>query len=1733
MEAVGPMANRRRVMRRSGWTMAILGLFATALSVVPVAAQDDEPVDPELPTPRGAVTWRAISSDTGELDPPFPIEGTEQTDSQILDIDRDGINDFVITNRSDAPAGVWFQRTATGWIRHVFEDELLNLEAGGTHHDVDGDGDLDIVVGEDYRGDFIYWWENPYPDFDPAVTWERHEIKNAGTNEHHDIIFGDVDGDGADEFIFWNNGTTLNVAEIPADPKAGPWPFTTIFRDTVEPRDKNEGLAIIDVDLDGVDDIVGGGRWFKYDGGTSYIRTDIDTSLKFSRTAAGQLIPGGRPEIVFVIGDISDPFDGSSRLTVYSWDGTDWVGIDPIGEDSQSAHSLQIEDVNQDGLLDIFVAEMTLSGNDDAKGRILYGDGTGGFEVQDFSVGNDFHQSKIGDLDGDGDIDVLGKPFNGGTPLVNIWLNDGIDLGILPLDQWVRHSVDDNMPHVASHVRWGDLDGDGRLDIVAGGSIYESDPSGDYAEPWSRRSVPAPLTNVALVHDFDGDGHLDLLGTDGIGHSEHPGSVTMYWGHNNGDGTFTVYDNIEPGAASRVQHAFVSGIDIADIDKDGLQEVVVSWNHGEFGDSGMDVFTVPADPINDTWDMTTVSPVSEGEEAPLGDIDGDGDLDIFQGSGWLRNEYPLQEWTRFTVTTQVGNNTPYDDPDRVSLVDVDDDGDLDAVIGLLFENQATPVDLIWLENPEDPTGEWPIHVMGGGIGGGFAMSVGDVDNDGDPDVALGEHVGDARLLIFENIDDATSWTEHEADEGGEGIDHHVGALLVDFDGDGDLDVVSIGWWNQKVWLFENKAVEPGQFSDDQAPTVPTDVTATPTSATTVEVAWTPSTDNRGIREYEIWRDGSPIGTTTGVSFIDSGLTTGITYAYTVIAVDTSGNESAPSSPAAEATTLEPDTEPPTPPASLTAVAGPGRVDLSWSPSSDNRAVAGYRVLRGGVEIASLDGETLSYRDEPLPAETTFTYEVVAFDLDANSSTPGASTASATTPAPPSGLWAAYGFEDDGTDITDSSGNGNDGTLVPNAQLVDAEVSDQALAVDGSVGDVDLGTLDIDSDELTIMAWINADDFDVYDARIVSKSTSTAANDHLWMLSTFRQDSLRFRLRTDDGGGTTTLISDRFILDTGTWHHVTATYDGTTMRLWLDGVEVGSTPKSGSVFTDPTVPAAIGANPGAAGQVFDGRIDDVKIFARALDAAEIATEMDAHVGSVPPDTTPPAVVTDVTATAAGTDAVDVEWNATTDDVAVASYTVRRDGVAIATVPAATTSHRDTGLSPDTTYAYTVTATDTSANTSDPSDPAEATTAPLDTTPPATVTNVNASATGRTTVSVTWAPTTDDDAVASYTVLRDGVPVATVDDATTTFDDTGLSAGGEYAYTVTASDPSANTSPPSDPATATTDPPDTTPPATVTGVTAAATGRTSVTVGWDATSDDEAVATYTVRRDGTPVATVDAATTTFDDTGLTPGTTYAYTIVATDTSANASTPSTAANATTDPPDTTPPATVTGVTAVATGESTVDVDWDATTDDEAVATYTVLRDGTPIATLPADTTSHTDSGLSPNTAYAYTVTATDTSANTSDPSTAANATTDGPDITPPAVVANVTAVAAGRTSIDVGWDATSDDEAVATYGVRRDGTPVATVDAATTSFTDTGLSPGTTYAYTITATDTSANTSDPSDEAEATTDPPDTTPPAPVTGVTAVATGESTVDVDWDATTDDEAVATYTVLRDGTPI
>jgi chitodextrinase len=190
--------------------------------------------------------------------------------------------------------------------------------------------------------------------------------------------------------------------------------------------------------------------------------------------------------------------------------------------------------------------------------------------------------------------------------------------------------------------------------------------------------------------------------------------------------------------------------------------------------------------------------------------------------------------------------------------------------------------------------------------------------------------------------------------------------------------------------------------DGSAPTAPTGLSVTGSTVSSVSLAWSAATDNNGVTAYRVFRDGTDVsGAIAGLSFTDTGLLPATSSTYTVRAYDAAGNES----PAATVTGSSlADTDGPTTPGTP-SISGETQTKLtvSWTASTDNVGVAGYRVFRDGNDVSGLING-LSFTDTGLTAGTTYAYRVRAFDAAGNSSaltsTTNGTTASVVTEPTP-------------------------------------------------------------------------------------------------------------------------------------------------------------------------------------------------------------------------------------------------------------------------------------------------------------------------------------------------------------------------------------------------------------------------------------------------------------------------------------------------------------------------------------------------------------------------------------------------------------------------------------------------------------------------------------------------------------------------------------------------------------
>ncbi|MFC5834295.1 LamG-like jellyroll fold domain-containing protein [Nonomuraea insulae] len=308
----------------------------------------------------------------------------------------------------------------------------------------------------------------------------------------------------------------------------------------------------------------------------------------------------------------------------------------------------------------------------------------------------------------------------------------------------------------------------------------------------------------------------------------------------------------------------------------------------------------------------------------------------------------------------------------------------------------------------------------------------------------------------------------------------------------------------------------------------------------------------------------------------------------------------------------PDTQAPTAPGSPTATGGAGSAQLSWTASTDNVAVDGYTVHRSATPGFTPSGanqvgssQTTTFTDAGLAAGTYY-YRVRAFDAAGNVSTSSAEVSAAVT-APPTnpGLVAAYGMnENAGSTVADASATGNTGTLT-NTSWTGTGRYGPALAFNGTSSWVtvnDAASLRLTTG-MTLEAWVNPSTVTSWRTVLMKQHTGGLA----YVLSagsdSNRPHTVIHTTGEVDIGGTASLPLN-------TWSHLATTYDGTTIRLYVNGTQVSQRTAGGPIRTDNGV-LRIGGN-SLWGEYFTGLIDEVRVYNRALNGTEIQSDMSAPV-----------------------------------------------------------------------------------------------------------------------------------------------------------------------------------------------------------------------------------------------------------------------------------------------------------------------------------------------------------------------------------------------------------------------------------------------------------------------------------------------------------------------------------------
>ena len=232
---------------------------------------------------------------------------------------------------------------------------------------------------------------------------------------------------------------------------------------------------------------------------------------------------------------------------------------------------------------------------------------------------------------------------------------------------------------------------------------------------------------------------------------------------------------------------------------------------------------------------------------------------------------------------------------------------------------------------------------------------------------------------------------------------------------------------------------------------------------------------------------------------------------------------------------------------------------------------------------------------------SYSYHVRCQDMAGNANSDDVTLSFSVAQPPSAGLVAAYGFnEGSGASVHDASGNGHMGSISGATWSTQGKFG-QALAFNGLDNwvTVNASSLLELTTGMTLEAW-------------VFPTTTTGTRDILLKegenVDIYNLYACNWRGLPEsnvfvDG---VNRVAEGPVFPANVWTHVAGTYDGTTLRLYLDGVEVASTAISGSIAPS-TGPVRIGGN-SIWGEYFQGRIDEVRIYDRALTSAEIQTDM---------------------------------------------------------------------------------------------------------------------------------------------------------------------------------------------------------------------------------------------------------------------------------------------------------------------------------------------------------------------------------------------------------------------------------------------------------------------------------------------------------------------------------------------
>jgi len=815
--------------------------------------------------------------------------GVVDSSPALGDIDGDGDLEIVVGSR-DEKVYAWHHdgSTVKGWPRSTWTEVISSPALG----DIDGDGDLEIVVGSSWRdgkiGGKLYVWHH---NGSIVEGWP----KEAGSYDGFSTpALGDIDRDGDLEIVVGENSIGSGISRIYAWHHDGSivegWPV--IIGDYVNVY---SSPALGDIDGDGdIEIVVGsldGNVYVWHHNGSNVTGWPKKTGYRIkSSPALGDIDGDGDIEIVV----------GSDKVYAWHHDGSNVTGW-PKKTDKRVESSPALGDIDGDGDIEIVVG----SGDDKVYAWHHEGSNVTGWPVKT----SDYVKSSpaLGDIDGDGDVEVIVGSADG---KVYTWHHDGSLVEGWPKEatyRWVKSSP-----------ALGDIDGDGDIEVVVGSyskvcawdcsgiynpnniewgtfhhdvmrtGLYEPKPSGGFwLSIYPKRGIvePGNQTNITVTFNTTGiprgEYHLNITITSNDPDKSvlgipvrlivpHPPdlNITDIWIDNN-----TIYYKIkntgdekagESNTSLTIDDVFITSDYVAPLEPG--EERTESFNYTWNCTDESDVIKVCADYMGDveeynetnncltetrlceapaiwislfSFDVTlqpdavlnyTLTVGNKGNDVlnfnillttradidipyqqgwprriwddkvisspALGDIDGDGDIEVVVGSykgkvyAWHHNGSTVKGWPRYTGGEMHSKHSP-------ALGDIDGDGDIEVVVGSSWDGGKRGKLYVWHHNGSIVEG-WPKEA--GSYDGFSTPALGDIDGDGDLEIVVGlYHISSEQGKVYAWHHDGSTvkgWPRYTRD----GVSSSP--ALGDIDGDGDMEVV-VGSYDNNVYAWHH------------------------------------------------------------------------------------------------------------------------------------------------------------------------------------------------------------------------------------------------------------------------------------------------------------------------------------------------------------------------------------------------------------------------------------------------------------------------------------------------------------------------------------------------------------------------------------------------------------------------------------------------------------------------------------------------------------------------------------------------------------------------------------------------------------------------------------------------------------------------------------------------------------------------------------------------------------------